>query len=42
MISVDVIMTIVGCNHGKVDPKIKIKIKIYLKFNNKIIISKYT
>ncbi len=39
MISVDVIMTI-GCKHGKVNPKIKIK--IYLKFNNKIIISKYT
>jgi hypothetical protein len=39
MISVDVIMTIVGCKHGKVDPKIKIK--IYPKFNNKIIISKY-
>jgi hypothetical protein len=42
MISVDVIMTIVGCKHGKVNPNIKIKIKIYLKFNNKIIISQYT
>ncbi len=38
MISVDIIITIVRCKRGKVDPKIK----IYQKFNNKIITSKYT